>query len=89
MSKSIEQLRQLRANPYYTLTQEEQEQLARAEAEADMLGDDYPKFTSPVGNAPVKEIGRLNKHSGDPVVADSAGLNETQVDNGAYRGGSL
>ncbi len=77
MSKSIEQLRQLAKNPYYTLTNEEQLQLAQAESQSNDGTTTAPKVQSSKGSATVKEIGRLNKHSGDPVSPNSMELRTT------------
>ena len=89
MSKSIEQLRQLAKNPYYSLTTEEQLQLAQAESQNDSQGaTTVPKVQSSKGSATVKEIGRLNKHSGDPVSPNSAELRVTN-DTNATKGADL
>ena len=78
MDKSIEQLRQLSKNPYYTLTSDEQLRLAQAESQNDSQGaTQVPKVQSSKGSATVKEIGQLNKHSGDPVNPNSAELRTT------------
>ena len=77
MSKSIEQLRQLAKNPYYSLSTEEQLQLAQAESQSNSGGTPVPKFQSSKGSATVKEIGKLNKHSGDPVSPNSMELRTT------------
>ena len=78
MSKSIEQLRQLAKNPYYNLTSEEQLQLAQAESQSNSGGETpVPKLQSSKGSATVKQIGQLNKHSGDPVSPNSMELRTT------------
>lgn len=70
MSKSIEQLRQLSVNPYYHMSDEEKLQLLQAEQQenATTEPDGSPKGFVFRESALVKEIGRLDKHSGDPVV---------------------
>ncbi len=76
MNKSIEQLRMLADNPYYILTDAEQLRLAQAESQND--GEEtVPKFQSSKGSATVKQIGQLNKHSGDPVSPNSTELKVT------------
>jgi hypothetical protein len=77
MNKSIELLRQLAKNPYYTLTSEEQLQLAQAESQSNDGDVTVPKVQSSKGSATVKQIGKLNKHSGDPVSPNSAELRTT------------
>ena len=87
MEKSIEQLRQLDKNPYYHLSSEEQLRLAQAESQNDSQGaTQVPKLQSSKGSATVKEIGKLNKHSGDPVSPNSMELrtnNDVEATKGA------
>lgn len=64
--KTIEQLEKLSGNPFYTLTPEEQQRLEESRAEESLDGDESPKKLTR-GNAAVKEIGKLDKHSADPV----------------------
>ena len=81
MSKSLEQLQQLSKNPYYVLTDAEQLQLAQAESQQNAQPrrelDASPKLQRSKGSATVKEIGKLNKHSGDPVSPNAAELRTT------------
>lgn len=82
MNKSIEQLRRLATNPYYEMTEAEQLQLAQAESQtnSETSGEEsVPKFQSSKGSATVKQIGKLDKHSGDPVSPNST---ELKVNNG-------
>lgn len=78
MNKSIEQLRFLANNPYYTMTEAEKQRLAQAESQSTTESSD-PKVPSFKESATVKEIGQLNKHSGDPVSPNSM---ELKVNNG-------
>lgn len=72
--KSLELLRKLKNNQYYTLTKEEEERLAAADspkAKKRSLKYDEPQVKTREatrGSAAVKETGRLNKHETDPVT---------------------
>lgn len=72
--KTIEQLRRLKDNPFYTLTKEEEERLAAADSpkvKKRALKYNEPQVktrTVEKGSAAVKEIGSLNKHETDPVT---------------------
>lgn len=65
--KSIEQLKRLATNPFYTFTEEEQAALAASASEQQAGGENSsPKFPTK-GSAAVKQVGKLDKHTTDPV----------------------
>ena len=67
--KSLKLLQQLAKNPFYTLTPEEQEYLANPpEAGTENIGRPKKTRVSSKGNAAVKSVGKLNKHTTDPVA---------------------
>lgn len=72
--KSIKQLRKLANNPFFTMSDEEVQALKAAEANEEQTrtaseGELRPKkgLKKTKGAAAVKETGKLNKHSSDPV----------------------
>lgn len=71
--KSIEQLIYLAKNPFYIMTDAEAQLLKQAETQLDAVDasvtEDSKKkaSSSKRGNAIVKETGKLNKHSTDPI----------------------
>jgi hypothetical protein len=62
--KSVEQLQKLKINPFYKMSKEEIQALEEAESQASQKKG---KMSSR-GNAAVKETGKLDKHSSDPVA---------------------
>lgn len=66
--RTIEQIRQLSQNPFYKLTAAERQMLEQADGQSQDSTDTTSKKRGSVkGNAVVKETGKLNKHSTDPV----------------------
>lgn len=69
--KSIDQLQKLAENPFYTMDEEEKQVLNEANAREhySSVQDENKKKESQVvlGNAAVKEIGKLHKHATDPI----------------------
>lgn len=70
--KSDEQIVKLSANPYYTFSEQEQERLdvinSQPKVSSVTVDETKKKLTVTRGNAAVKETGRLEKHSSDPVT---------------------
>lgn len=70
--KTVEQLQQLSKNPFYKMTEEEKKTLENAStlkivSSVDVDSKKKVSQTS-LGSATVKEIGKLDKHHGDPVA---------------------
>lgn len=67
--KSIQQLRVLNQNPFYTMTEQEKQLLEEANSTETTLYhlDDSKKKSQSLGSAAVKETGSLDKHSSDPI----------------------
>lgn len=70
--KTDEQIQKLSQNPFYKLSEEEKtrlDSLSRTTAKVTSESEDSKKKQSQSarGNAAVKETGKLEKHSSDPV----------------------
>jgi hypothetical protein len=70
--KSIEQLVKLSQNPFYKMSEEEVKTLETVEQDTPKVSSksvDSKKKVSQttLGNATVKETGKLSKHASDPV----------------------
>jgi hypothetical protein len=70
--KSIEQLVRLSQNPFYKMSESEVKQLESVKQDEPITSsvtEDSKKKVSQttLGSATVKETGKLNKHSSDPV----------------------
>jgi ribosomal protein S20 len=67
--KSISLLRTLAKNPFYQLTPDEVEALKQADNQVvSSLDEDLKKKNVAKGTAAVKRIGKIEKHSTDPVT---------------------
>lgn len=67
--KSISLLRTLAKNPFYQLSPEEQEALKQADNQVvSSLDEDLKKKNVVKGTAAVKRIGKIKKHSTDPIT---------------------
>lgn len=71
--KSVEQLQKLSENPFYEMTDSEKQALGEAKKQTTIVSSvkiDSKKKESQtsLGSATVKEIGKLDKHIGDPVT---------------------
>jgi hypothetical protein len=69
--KSIEQLEKLSSNPFYVMSEDESKVLEESRSQEEdrvssVTEDNKKKESYSSGNATVKEIGKLDKHHGDP-----------------------
>lgn len=69
--KSAEQLEKLSKNPFYKMSNEEKQQLDEAQKQTIVssvkIDSKKKESQTSLGSATVKEIGKLEKHSGDPI----------------------
>jgi hypothetical protein len=65
--KDLKQLQRMAANPFYTMSKKEMEDLEKLQAQEQNLEVTPEKKESVYGSAVVKETGKLNKHISDPV----------------------
>ena len=65
--KTVEQLEKLSKNPFYVMSEEEAKTLEEAQKATSVSVENKKKESYSLGNATVKETGKLDKHHGDPV----------------------